>query len=124
MSRKLDLIRKKIETIRYGLLRFRDGTIRRTMEVKASAVNGSRLSCVLNSPAHQSLLNREVNLVQKQDDDYLYISAKVDDESQADKKTVSLKIIKAFWFTRQKKGNSEWLEEKFIYDEKDFEKAS
>jgi hypothetical protein len=117
MSKKLYMIRQKIESIRYGLLRFKEGSTRRTMEVNASATNGSGLSCIIKDEADKlSLLNREVNLVQKNGDDYLYISGLVDDEVKASNKTISLKITKAFWFTRKKKGNAVWLQEKFIYE--------
>jgi hypothetical protein len=125
MANKLELIRKKVESIRYGLLRFSEGALRRSMEVQALPGNEFALNCVIKDDKFQaSLLNREVNLVQKKDDDYLYISGKVDDEVRSQGKTIRLKIIKAFWFTRKKKGSAVWLQEKFTYEQDDMEKAS
>jgi hypothetical protein len=124
MSNKLDLIRKKVEAIRYGLLRFSDGMMRQTMQVKTLAHGASGVSCIIKDEGNKtSLLNREVNLIQKKDDDYLYISGTVDNEVKTRDKTISLKIIKAFWFTRKKKGSAVWLQEKFTYED-DIEKAS
>lgn len=125
MSRKLHLIRQKVESICYGMLRFSDGSVRTSMEVRALSNNGSRLSCIIKDNTQTtSLLHRQVNLIQKKDNDYLYISGEVDDEVKAKDKTISLKINKAFWFTRKQKGNSVWLQEKFIYDMDEIEKAS
>ncbi|HEV7783031.1 MAG TPA: hypothetical protein VGO58_17265 [Chitinophagaceae bacterium] len=125
MSNKLELIRKKVEAIQHGLLRFSEGTMRQTMQVKALAGNESGVNFIIKDEGHKtSLLNREVNLIQKKDDDYLYISGEVDEEVKAKDKTISLKIIKAFWFTRKKKGNAIWLQEKFTYMRDDMEKAS
>ena len=125
MANKLELIRKKVEAIRFGLLRFSEGALRRSMEVQAMPGNEFALNCVLQDEKFKtSLLNREVNLIQKMDDDYLYISRKVDNEVKDPGKTIRLKIIKAFWFTRKKKGSAVWLQEKFTYEQDDMEKAS
>jgi hypothetical protein len=125
MSRKLQMIRDKMEAIRHGLLRFSEGSTRQSMEVKALMKDDTGISCILSDDGHKtSLLNREVNLIQKDADDYLYISGKVDDEIRQKDKMISLRIIKAFWFTRRKKGSAVWLQEKFTYDKDDFEKAS
>ena len=89
------------------------------------AADGSGVSIMVKDEAQKtSLLNREVNLIQKKDDDYLYISGMVDDEVKSTGKIIRLKIIKAFWFTRKKKGSAVWLQEKFIYEDNGIEKAS
>ncbi len=125
MSRKLNLIRQKVEAIRYGMLRFNEGSVRKSMEVRALSNNGSRLSCIIKEDTPSaSLLHRQVNLIQRKDNDYLYIAGEVDDEVKTKDKTISLKIIKAFWFTRKQKGSSVWLQEKFIYEDDEIEKAS
>lgn len=125
MSKKMQLIREKMEAIRFGLLRFSEGSMRKSMEVKALVNNGAGISCIINDEGQvTSLLNREVNLIQKDHDDYLYISGRVDNEVKKKDKMISLRISKAFWFTRRKKGSAVWLQEKFTYDKKDFEKAS
>ncbi len=125
MSNKLELIRQKVEAIQYGLLRFHEGTMRQTMEVRALAGDASGVSVIVKDEEYKaSLLNREVNLIQKKGDDYLYISGLVDKEVKNPGKIIRLKIMKAFWFTRKKKGTAVWLQEKFIYEGEGIEKAS
>lgn len=125
MSKKLHLIGQKIQAIRYGLLRFNEGTDQQTMQVSTSIDEESHLNCIIKDEGyHTPLLNRRVSLIQKHKDDYLYISGEIDDEVRTSCKVVSLKIDKACWFTRKRKGNVVWLQEKYIYQSPEIDKAS
>lgn len=115
MSKKLHLISQKIQAIRYGLLRFQEGGNQQTMQVSTSMDDGVHLSCIIREADEMPLLNKRVSLIQKHKDDYLYISGEIDDEVKLNCKVVSFRIAKACWFTRKRRGNTVWLQEKYIY---------
>jgi hypothetical protein len=117
MSKKLHLISQKIQAIRYGLLRFQEDGNQQTMQVSTSMDDGLHLSCIIREGDEMPLLNRRVSLIQKHKDDYLYISGEIDDEVKLNCKIVSFRIAKACWFTRKRKGNTVWLQEKYIYQQ-------
>jgi hypothetical protein len=117
MSKKLHLISQKIQAIRYGLLRFQEDGNQQTMQVSTSMDDGDHLSCIIREADEMPLLNKRVSLIQKHKDDYLYISGEIDDEVKLNCKVVSFRIAKACWFTRKRKGNTVWLQEKYIYQE-------
>ena len=122
MNKNLELIRQKIEAIRFGLLRLTEGPEPLTMQVSALVENGPRLNCVItDGEKKNSLLNRQVSFIQKNGEDYLYISGKVDDEVDTTKKTISMRILKASWFTRKKKGSAVWLQQKCTYETPDID---
>ncbi|MBC7873918.1 MAG: hypothetical protein H7Y01_07980 [Ferruginibacter sp.] len=127
MSKKLQLIQNKVESIRYGLLRFSEGSDQQAMHVSTSIDNDQLLNCIIKGDTgNTTFLNRQVSLIQKNEDDYLYISGRINDEVKTHCKVVSLQITKACWFTRKRKGNTVWLQEKYIYQTpgENIEKAS
>jgi hypothetical protein len=79
--------------------------------------DGVHLSCIIREGEEMPLLNRRVSLIQKHKDDYLYISGEIDDEVKLNCKVVSFRIAKACWFTRKRRGNTVWLQEKYIYQQ-------
>ena len=116
MKKELSLIRKKINDLQVGLLRFRDNGEQVTLQVKAKSKDDESINCIITGDADLSMLaNSNVNLVQKCENDYLYISGKVK-EKATNRKMLSFKIIRACWFIRKSKGNLSWLQEKYIYD--------
>lgn len=126
MSNKLQLIRQKVEDICYGLLRFSEGDERQTLQVSTSFDHNHLLNCIIqNEGENNSLLNRQVSLIQKNENDYLYLTGQVDEEVRG-YKIVSLRITKACWFIRKRKGNVVWLQQKCVYQvpEGQIEKAS
>ncbi len=127
MSKKLKLIKQKVEAICFGLLRCSDGDERQSFQVSTSFDNNHLLNCTIQDENEKecSLLNRKVSLIQKNDNDYLYLSGQVDEEVK-DFKIVSLRITKACWYVRKRKGNVVWLQEKCMYQvpEETIEKAS
>ena len=126
MNKKLQLITQKVETIRHGLLRINGGAGQHT-QVSTSIDFDNQLNCIIKDEnADNKLLNRQVSLIQKNNNDYLYISGRVNDEVKSKCKVVSFKIVKACWFTRKQKGTAVWLQEKYIYEcpDKEIIKAS
>ena len=118
MKENLAIISQKIGDIQFGLLRFSNKGEQKTMQVMTTiADNQQLLNCtVIGDNPGTRLLNRNVSLVQKNKDDYLYIIGRISGEVERTSKIVSLQIKKACWFTRKKKGNATWLEEKCIYE--------
>ncbi len=122
MSKTLQLIHQKIETMRHGILRVREGTKQQRMQVSTSVYDGHHLNCVFkDNDTEEELLNREVVLIQRNDNDYLYITGHIDDEVKKNCKVVSLRIIKACWFTRKKRGRVAWLQQKYMYESPRYE---
>ena len=117
MKTMLVHIQKKIDDIQVGLLRFRDNDDQVTLHVNAISSENNSVNCIINDNADLSkLVNRSVNLVQKSDNDYLYISGKVEEKTSKNKKMLSFRILRACWFTKKSKGTLSWLQEKYIYD--------
>ncbi len=115
MKKKLVHIQKKIDDIQVGLLRFRDDQDQVTFHVKAKSNEDDLVNCIISGNADLSkLANRNVNLVQKYENDYLYISGQVEEKEGNSKKMLSFKIIRACWFIRKSKGTLSWLQEKYI----------
>jgi len=117
MNKKLDLINQKIGDIQFGLLRFSNKGAQKSMQVRTAVADDHLLNCIIiNDSPGTRLLNRNVSLIQKNHDDYLYISGRISGEVQNTSKIISLYIKKACWFTLKKKGNVTWLQEKYIYE--------
>jgi hypothetical protein len=127
MNKNLHYISQKIDSIQFALLRYDDKKGRITMHIKAKTNDNNSLVCTLDgNDDPKKLKNRDVNLVQKSGDDYLYISGKVT-EIRLSKNEVCISILKACWFVRKSRGNLAWLQEKHIYNilpQEDLELAS
>jgi hypothetical protein len=123
MDKKLTQIRRKIGNIQSGLLRYRDKNNRIALPVKASmSALDEGLSCiVMEETSPRPLLNRDVNLVQRSHDDYLYIRGRVSQDTRHGAHVISIDIRKACWFVRKSKGNASWLQEECIYENMAFE---
>jgi hypothetical protein len=117
MNKELQHIQRKIDSIQSGLLRFRDKDAQMTLQVRATTNDDHSLNCIVtgNSPRGK-LLNRNVNLIQKNHDDFLYINGTVSEEVNKKNKILSIHILKASWFVRKSKGHVSWLQEKYIYE--------
>lgn len=74
MNKKLHCITQKIDNIHFALLRFQDKKDRVTMHVTAKSNEDNTLICITTgSEDLKKLANKRVNLIQKSEDDYLYI---------------------------------------------------
>lgn len=118
MNKKLLEIQQKIGKIQNGLLRIRDEkNARQTLHIKATADEDDLLNCVVtDDPANHEMLNTEVAIIQKSHDDYLYITGQVENQVTKKGKILSIRILKACWFVRKRKGSVSWLQEKFVYE--------
>ena len=118
MANKLLHIQQKIDSIQFGLLRLRDAGNTSTWQVKTTANDDETLNCIITDQVPlKKLVNKNVNLIQKYHDDYLYITGKVDEEVNTKTKILSIRILKACWFVRKTtKAGVSWLQEKYIYE--------
>jgi len=114
--------------MQFGILRYTDTASKKTLQVQTAPGDSDEVHCmVTNAGDTADMTDRDVNLIQKQKDDYLYISGKVSAEAGNNAKFLSIRIIKACWFERRTKGKVTWLQEKFIYEnypEQELELAS
>jgi hypothetical protein len=117
MDNKLLHIQQKIGSIQFGLLRIRDEKNKMTLQVKTSANADNSLNCVVTEDSpRRRLINKNVNLIQRSHDDYLYITGQIADEVTKKGKILSIRILKACWFVRRQKGSVSWLQEKYTYE--------
>ena len=117
MNKELSSITKKIVDIQFGLLRFKDKKKQLTLQVKTTANDDASLNCLITDDIyHSKLMNKNIHLIQKYHEDYLYTTGKVIMEGPADNKLLFVQILKARWFVRRSKGNISWLQEKYIYE--------
>ena len=117
MDKDLNSIIKKIGAIQFGLLRFSDRKKQLSLQVKATT-NGddSSLNCMITDDVnHPKLINKNIHLIQKYHEDYLYTTGKVIMEGQSNNRILFVRIVKAHWFVRKSRGNVSWLQEKLIY---------
>ena len=105
MNRTLQKILRKVERVQLGLLRCEAVDQKLLLQARAGATEDS-LNCIVNTESCEgSLLSRNVNLIQKDKEDYLYISCRVKDEVVRNSATiVSMEVLKACWFTRKSNG--------------------
>jgi len=115
MNSSLFLISQKIDKLQHGLLRFHDKAGKITLHVKAVSNEDASFNCIVEGSFDKRLYNRNVNLIQKSYNDYLYVSGKVSAETQQGAKIMSIRITKACWFERMKKGSLTWLKEKYTF---------
>ena len=115
MNNALQIIQKKINAIQIGLLKFRSKENNVSLQVKAAAGNDCFFDCVTEEEV-KGLHNKQVTLVQKHKDDYIYITGKVESVVKKNKTVISIVILKACWFVRASEGSLTWLEEKQVYE--------
>jgi len=117
MDKDLNSIIKKIGSIQFGLLRFNDRKKQLTLQVKATTnEDDTSLNCLITEDvSHPKLINRNIHLIQKYHEDYLYTTGKVIMEGQSNNRILFVRIVKAHWFVRKSKGNVSWLQEKLMY---------
>jgi hypothetical protein len=118
MNKKLLEIQQKITSIQNGLLRIRDEkNAKFTLHVKTTTNEDDSLNCLLADDTwKRKLLNKEVNIIQKSHNDYLYITGQVEDEVTKKGKILYIRILKACWYVRKRKGSVSWLQEKCLYE--------
>jgi hypothetical protein len=122
MNKTLQKILRKVETVQVGLLRCHTDDDKKLLLQTRAGTSEESLNCIVaNDSLNESLLSKNVNLIQKYKDDYIHISCKVKEEVVRDTATIiSMEVLKACWFTRKSKGSVCWLSEKYIYNAMQF----
>jgi hypothetical protein len=118
ISQNLGQIHKKIDEIKVGLLRFPDHDTQVSLHVRVKS-NGSSdsIDCFIGDNADmKKLINGPVTLIQKSDNNYLYISGEIERLAHKNNKIFPIRILRACWFVLKWKGSVSWLQEKYIYD--------
>lgn len=123
-TRTLRSIKEKIGDIQFGLLRFREKNEQMTLQVKLAENEGSFLSCLLTDAIPEKMINRDVNLIQKCHDDYLYVAGTVTDALPDSNRILSVEIKKACWFVKKSRGSTSWLQQKYIYEQSNGSEAA
>ena len=108
-------IRQKIGAIQIGLLRYDQKGKKLSLPVRISVEENDSLNCVITDLPAQQLLNKDVTLIQRDHDNYLYIGGHISREIQNNTLVLSVDITKACWFVRKSKGSVTWLQEKCVY---------
>ncbi|MET0638251.1 MAG: hypothetical protein ABWZ25_19630 [Chitinophagaceae bacterium] len=117
MKKDLQIIQDKISSIQFGILKMKDPKGNRAWQVKTAPSENNSFHCVITDDRpHERLVNSKVSLVQRHNDDYLYITGRVSAEADKSTRILSVNILKACWFVRQSKGNISWLKEKYMYE--------
>lgn len=111
------IIHEKISTIQSGLLRCKYRGEKISVPVKIAVGDNDTLNCVavIEDVPAKKLLNKEVTLIQKDRNNYLYIGGRICQEVTNGKYIICLDISKACWFERKSKGSVTWLQEKCVY---------
>lgn len=116
MDKELNSIVKKIGSIQFGLLRYKDKKKQFTLQVKVTSNDDATLNCLITDDInHPKLINKSIHLIQKYHEDYLYTTGKVIMEGQSNNRILFVQIVKAHWFVRKSRGNVSWLQEKLMY---------
>ena len=106
----------QMRSMRIGLLKIDEEDTRLCIPVEAIGGNEECYEWSLIEELGEPLITKQVNLVQKQGDDYIYITAIVSAQRTKIRTIITLQIQKACWMIRKIKGSVSWLEEHFIYE--------
>ena len=115
MIQNLQSIQKKIDDIGFGILRFRENKLQVSIQISAKCDKDNSIQCYAtekNDLLH--LKNKKVSLLQKSNNDYLYIAGETE-HLPGNPDTLSIRIFRACWFVRKRKGRITWFQEKHIY---------
>ncbi len=114
MIQNLQSIQKKIDDIGLGLLRFRENKSQVSIQIRAKCDKDNLIQCYADEKNDLlKLKNKKVSLIQKSNDDYLYIAGHTE-AFPGNSKTLSVRIFKACWFVRKRTGRVTWFQEKHI----------
>ena len=116
MKQNLHVIQKKIDDIGLGLLRSRENKPTVSIQIRAKCDKDNLIHCHASQTGGLlQLKNKKVSLLQKSNDDYLYVTGQAEASADNDK-ILPIRIYKACWFVRKRNGSITWFQEKHIYD--------
>jgi hypothetical protein len=125
MDATIHNIQQKIDAIQNGLLRYRYNGKTVSLHVKIAVNDGDTLNCIVSGELPmQTLLNKNVTLIQKDHENYMYIGGRITNQAQKNTLILSIDIKKACWFIRKRKGSVTWLQEKCVYMPQEMNLAS
>ena len=109
-------IHEKICSIQNALLRYKHEGKQMTLHVKITVDENDRINCIAseNLPSYK-LINKQVVLIQKDHENYMYIGGRVSRQAQKNNLLLSIEIKKACWYIRKFKGSVSYLQEKCLY---------
>ena len=119
MHRNFYTISQKINSIQAGLLRRHTKNGSFTHHVLMETFEDNMLICALTDsgkPDTSKLVGKRVNLIQKSENDYIYLSGIVMEKPTTNRRTLYIRLAKACWFVKKSKGNLSWLQEKHVYE--------
>ena len=122
MKARLKNIFDAVTFIQTALLRFSDENGQQGLQVRVVYNDDYLIQCILPDkiPMQLQILNKKIHLIQKYHNNYFFISGNIIEQTQDDKRVLSLAVKKAFWFVRRKKENISWFQEKYIYENQHF----
>lgn len=109
-------IHEKICSIQLALLRYKHEGKQMTHHVKIMVDENDRINCVASENlASYKLVNKNVVLIQKDHENYMYIGGRVSRQAQKNRLLLSIEIKKACWYVRKFRGSVSYLQEKCLY---------
>jgi hypothetical protein len=118
MNHKLKMILSEVASIQLGLLRFRNEEGPQNLQVKIAVNSGDCLHCAITGEIRSDIKtgNKKIHVIQKQHNNYFFISGSVSGEIPDNSRFFSVAIHKASWFEKKRRGNMTWLKEKYTYE--------
>lgn len=109
-------IHEKICSIQNALLRYKHDGKQMTLHVKITVDENDRINCIAseNLPSYK-LINKQVVLIQKDHENYMYIGGRISRQAQKNNLLLSIEIKKACWYIRKFRGSVSYLQEKCLY---------
>ncbi len=116
MIQHLHVIQKKIDDIGLGLLRSRENESPLSIQTRVKCEKGNLMRCFTTETGDLlQLKNKAVSFLQKSEEDYLYVTGRAEAPDTNDM-VLPVRIFKACWFVRRRKGRITWFQEKHVYD--------
>ena len=116
MIQNLHAIQKKIDDIGLGLLRSRENKLPVSIQIRVKCDMDNIIHCYASETTDWlQLKNKTVSLLQKSNDDYLYVTGRAQAPVKNDS-ALPIRIFKASWFVRKRKGSVTWFQKKHTYD--------
>lgn len=114
--KSLKYILGKIGDIRHAILRSRQDHKTTSVQLEAIEGNEESIEWIIKDETAEAFVNKQVSIVQKLNDDYIYITGLVTSQRLQKETTLRIQILKACWMVRKIEGNLTWLEEKLVYE--------
>src|SRR5689334_10411891 len=113
MKKPLHVIHEKIGSIQVGLLRYEHNDTKVSLHAEVTTDTNELLHCTVyeDIPSYK-LMNKEITLVQKDNDNYMYVDGRISKVVKEKEMVISIDIKKAFWFILKRKGSVTSLHEK------------